>query len=179
MLDDGLRVTPPARTVADLARVLPLHTVVAAADSSLRLGLVAAAELTAALTATRGPGAAALRMVAAHLDPRAGSVVESAARVGLQLAGLPAPMSQYEVRSEHGRLVARVDFAWLRERLILEVDGFAFHSDRLAYRRDREKMNELERLGWRVLRVTWEDVVLRPVAFVELVAACLLPARAA
>jgi len=111
-----------------------------------------------------------------HVDPLSGSVVESAARVELWLAGLAPPVLQYEVRTEHGRLVARVDLAWPQQRLLVEVDGFAFHSDRLAYRRDREKMDDLERLGWRVLRVTWEDVVLCPHAFVELVAACLASA---
>ena len=171
---DGLAVTTPARTVADLARVLTLHQAVAAADSAVRRGIVTVPALIDALAGARGPGAGRLRAVASLVDGRSGSVVESAARVELHLAGLPPPELQYEVRDEWGRVVARVDLAWPARRWIVEVDGFAFHSDRLAYRRDREKMNELERLGWRILRVTWEDVVLRPAAFVELVRECLV-----
>lgn len=174
--DDGWRVTTPLRTLADLSRVLSLQRAVAAADSAVRTGLVTVPDLLDLLLGARGRGAGRLRAVGRHVDPLSGSVVESAARVELWLAGLPPPVLQHEVRTEHGRLVARVDLAWPQQRLLVEVDGFAFHSDRLAYRRDREKMNDLERLGWRVLRVTWEDVVLRPHAFVELVAACLASA---
>jgi very-short-patch-repair endonuclease len=55
----------------------------------------------------------------------------------------------------------------------VEADGFAFHADRLAYRRDRERQNQLERLGWRVLRFTWEDVRGRPEHVVALIRDCL------
>ncbi len=65
--------------------------------------------------------------------------------------------------------MAQVDLCWPAACLIVEADGFAFHSDRAAYRRDRERLNQLERLGWRVLRVTWEDVVHRPEHVVALV----------
>lgn len=52
----------------------------------------------------------------------------------------------------------RVDLLWRRWRLVLEVDG------RLKYTGDelwREKRRELRltRLGYRVERVTWADVV--------------------
>jgi very-short-patch-repair endonuclease len=60
----------------------------------------------------------------------------------------------------------------------VEADGFAFHSDRVAYRRDRERLNELEQLGGRVLRFTWEDVVARPEHVLALVQECLDQAAA-
>ena len=169
---DGLSVTSVLRTVVDLAKVLPLGAAVAAADGALRLG-TSPVTLRAALLAARGPGAGRCRQVAALMDPLAESVLESLLRLLLVLAGLPSPVSQYEIRDEHGRTVARVDFCWPGSRLVVEADGFAFHSDRLAYRRDRERMNELERLGWRVLRFTWEDVRQRPAAVVTVVAECL------
>ena len=71
-----------------------------------------------------------------------------------------------------------MDFCWVAERLVVEADGFAFHSDRAAYRKDRERMNALERLGWRVLRFTWEDVVRRPEYVVAAVGAVLARAAA-
>jgi hypothetical protein len=161
VLPSGLRVTAPARTVADLGRVLPLDHAVAAGDSALRQGLVTEATLLHVLTATRGRGAPTLRLLAALLDPRSGSVLESLFRVLVLQSGLPDPRSQYVI-SDGRRFQARVDFCWVAERLVVELDGYAFHNDRLSYRRDRERLNGLERLGWRVLRFTWEDVVGRP-----------------
>jgi len=172
-LSDGLRVTSHLRTVTDLARVLPVPEAVAAADAALRDGHMTVTALGGLVSAARGYGSGGCRRVAALLDPLAGSIFESLLRVVLVLGGVPAPVSQHQVRDANGRVVARVDLCWPAARLIVEADGYAFHSDRLAYRRDRERMNELERLGWRVLRITWEDVRQRPLGVVELVTECL------
>jgi len=171
-LRHGVPVTSALRTVRDLCRVLDEVKAVVAADSALRLGLVTLVQLQRDLGAADGRGADRLRRVAASVDPLAGSVLETLLR--LLLAELrPAPRSQVWIREEHGRLVARVDFCWVAARLIVEADGFAFHSDRSAYRQDRERLNDLERLGWRVLRFTWEDVVGRPDHVLALVRECL------
>jgi hypothetical protein len=168
---EGLRCTDVVRTLTDLARVLDHAQAVVAADSALRLGLVRLSEL-APMGRTHGRGAARVRGVHAALDPRSGSVLETLLRLALAEAGLPEPVSQYGVM-DHGHEVARVDFCWPERRLIVEADGFAFHSSRDDYRRDRQRMNELERLGWRVLRFTWEDVVHRPDHVTGLVRSCL------
>lgn len=170
---DGVRRTTPLRTVLDLAQVLPLDEAVAAADSALRQTLVDLSELVAALSGRRGRGAGGPRRVAPLVDPHAGSVLESLLRVLLHLAGLTAPEPQFEVRERDGSFVARVDVAWPAARLVVEVDGFAFHSDRAAYRSDRRRVNALERLGWRVLRFSWEDVRHHPEEVVRTVRACL------
>ena len=169
--EGGARCTDAARTVADLARVLPLREAVVAADSALRLGLVQLGDLSR-LRDAKGRGASLLRTVHAAVDPKSGSVLETLLRTALAEAGLPRPVTQFHV-VDHGHEVARVDFCWPGQRLIVEADGFAFHSNRAHYRRDRQHMNELERLGWRVLRFTWEDVVDRPEHVVGLVRACL------
>lgn len=171
-LPDGLLVTCVARTVADLACVLPLAHAVAAGDSALRKRLVGLALLADVLRAGRGPTAPPKRAVAALLDARSGSVLESLLRVLLAEAGLPPPRTQFQIRAD-GLLVARADFCWPEARLVVEADGFAFHSDRAAYRRDRERLNQLESLGWRVLRFSWEDVVHRPDYVIALVRGCL------
>jgi very-short-patch-repair endonuclease len=51
-----------------------------------------------------------------------------------------------------------VDAAWRRQRLIVELDGYAFHGTRAAFERDRARDRRLAAKGWRVLRVTWRDV---------------------
>lgn len=117
------------------------------------------------------------REVAALLDPRSGSALETLLRLLFDEAGLASPRTQYQV-ADGLDLTARVDFAWPAQRLIVEADGFAFHADREAYRSDRRRMNELERLGWRVLRFTWEDAVGRPEHVVGLVRGLLQPEAA-
>ena len=46
--------------------------------------------------------------------------------------------------------------------LVVEVDGFQFHSTREAFERDRRRDAELQRAGLRVLRVTWRQIVDAP-----------------
>ncbi len=51
-----------------------------------------------------------------------------------------------------------VDFLWREERLVVEVDGFRFHSSRAAFERDRRRDAELQAGGLRVMRVTWRQL---------------------
>jgi hypothetical protein len=172
VLPNGMRVTSPARTVLDLARVLPLPAAVAAGDSALRARLVTAAVVAELAAGARGRGRREGLLVSGLLDPACGSVLESLFRVLVLTSALPAPLTQVPIAD--GRdVLCRVDFCWPQERLVVELDGFAFHSDRQAFRQDRQRMNALERLGWRVLRFTWEDVVGRPAYVLALVRQCL------
>ena len=166
----GLPTTSLLRTVQDLCRVLTFVHAVVAADSTVRLGLLDVQELRAELGRAFGRSCSRLRAVGSAVDPLSGSVLETLLR--LLLADL-GPVSQHVVRDRDNRFVARVDLCWPAARLVVEADGFAFHSDRVAYRRDRERLNDLERLGWRVLRFTWEDVVARPEHVLALVQECL------
>lgn len=165
----GLRMASAVRTVLDLSCVLELPLAIAAGDSALRSKLTTVGDLRAAALGRRH----GLARFMSLLDPSAGSVLESLLRVLLTTAGLAGFTTQHAIYDRRGEFVARVDFCWFAHRLIVEADGFAFHSDRLSYRRDRDRMNELERLGWRVLRFTWEDVRSRPQSVVALVTECL------
>jgi very-short-patch-repair endonuclease len=176
VVGDMHRLIAPLRTVTDLARRLPHSEAVVAADSALRQGMFTVTALVAVTAVAIGRGAQRLRRLASAVDPLSGSVLESLLRVLLVAHGLTPPRSQYEIW-DNLRFIARVDFCWPDARLVVEVDGFAYHSNRDSYRRDRERDNELERLGWHVLRFTWEDVTLRPDYVVALVREVL--ARAA
>ncbi|MGI8814055.1 MAG: endonuclease domain-containing protein [Pseudonocardia sp.] len=46
----------------------------------------------------------------------------------------------------------RVDFAFPVARLVVEVDGWAWHSDAARFRSDRARQNALVLAGWAVLR---------------------------
>jgi very-short-patch-repair endonuclease len=67
-----------------------------------------------------------------------------------------------------------VDLLWRESSLIVEVDGYAYHSSRAAFERDRARDAELQAAGWRVLRVTWRQIVEEPEAVVARLAALLL-----
>ncbi len=175
----GQPVTSVLRTVADLARALPLAGGLAVADSALRQRRSTPTALAAGLAGLHGPGSGRARLVAGLASPLSDSVLESLAAAVFLEAGLPSPLRQHEISDADGRLVARADFCWPAARLVVEVDGFAFHSDRAAYRRDRERSNALVRLGWRVLRFTYEDIRSRPQLVVAAVRGCLVRTVAA
>lgn len=167
---EGIWLTSELRTVLDLCRSLPLQEAVAVADSALRQELVTVEELTGALRELpAGVGRARVAHVLRLVDPQSGSVLESLCRVLLHLAGFAPEQTQLVVRTAGGRWIGRVDFAWPSARLIVETDGFAFHADRASYRNDRRRGNALVLAGWRVLRFSWEDVVLHPDEVVEAV----------
>jgi very-short-patch-repair endonuclease len=54
------------------------------------------------------------------------------------------------------------DFCFTRERVIVEVDGWAWHHSPQRFQRDRSRQNALVLQGWLVLRFTWFDLVDRP-----------------
>jgi very-short-patch-repair endonuclease len=56
----------------------------------------------------------------------------------------------------------RVDLAFPRQRVAVEVDGWAWHVDPSRFRADRRKQNALVRAGWDPLRFTWHDLDGRP-----------------
>jgi very-short-patch-repair endonuclease len=56
----------------------------------------------------------------------------------------------------------KVDNAFPQPRIVIEVDGWAFHSDREVFQKDRQRQNYLILMGWHVLRFTWLDLVEYP-----------------
>ena len=56
----------------------------------------------------------------------------------------------------------RLDLAFPAQRVAVEVDGWAFHSDVARFQSDRRKGNAITRQGWDLLRYTWHDLDGRP-----------------
>jgi very-short-patch-repair endonuclease len=152
---DGLACTSGTRTVIDLASVLDGERLEHAFDTARRLGLTTLASLErrcAELTRVPKP-------IRALLQSSRQSATESrlevkAARL-LRRNGLVPPASQLPA----GRY--RIDFAWPDKLVGIECDGFEWHGDRLAWKRDRRRLAELEHAGWRIVHWTWEDVTAR------------------
>jgi very-short-patch-repair endonuclease len=66
-----------------------------------------------------------------------------------------------------------VDFFWRKERLVTEVDGFAYHSSSNHFETDRRRDADLSAAGIRVLRITWRQLVREPEAILVRLALAL------
>lgn len=149
---DG-RSTTLIQTLLDCARCLPVDQAVSVLDSALGQGRVEPDEL-AALVARSGRWAARVAQIVGLADPQAQSVLESGMRVLMVCAGLGPVVSQVEVPR-----VGWVDLL-VRGWLVIEVDGYDVHRER--FREDRRRDAELTRLGYVVLRFTYDQVQRNP-----------------
>ena len=75
----------------------------------------------------------------------------------LARAGIPSPRLQYVV-TNNGRFVARVDSAWPDLHVVLEIDGYRYHSDPRTFVNDRIRQNSLVNAGYTVLRTTPAEI---------------------
>lgn len=160
----NIPVTDVTRSLIDLGSVVAREAVEAALDDALRRRLTSLRVLRQRLDDLGGKGrrgAGILRSLLEERDPSrapAESVLESRLVRMLRQARLPQPVSQYEIRIK-GRLLARVDLAYPEVHLAIEADGYRYHSGRVAWQRDLHRRNSLTSIGWRVIHVTWKDVV--------------------
>ena len=153
-------VTTPSRTAADCARCLPEREAVVVVDSALRHG-VHREEIEQHLW---GRGCGRARAHVRRGDGRADSSGETIARLAVQDAGLVVE-PQVWIRG-----VGRVDLL-VEGRVVVEVDGFAYHGDAKQFATDRRRDATLTAMGYVVLRFTWVDAVRRTDRMVALVVA--------
>jgi very-short-patch-repair endonuclease len=70
-----------------------------------------------------------------------------------------------------------VDIAFPEQKVAIEVDGWAFHSDQKAFQRDRTRQNAISLSGWQILRFTWLDLTEYPQRVIAEIAAALAQPR--
>jgi very-short-patch-repair endonuclease len=168
----GIPVTSPARTLLDLAGVVDEETLEVALDDALCTHKVRLARLKWRLDELGTKGKHGPALLAKLLKVRGeGTVVpttilETKLVRLLRTAQLPIGKAQH-VFQEKGRSIARVDFVYPEQRVVIEVDGTRWHAGRRARVRDAERDNYLNIKGWIVLRFTWFDLVERPTYVVE------------
>ncbi|MDH3022641.1 type IV toxin-antitoxin system AbiEi family antitoxin domain-containing protein [Gordonia alkanivorans] len=178
---DGVRVTTPARTVADIARRGTFEQAVCCLDSGLRLGVDAADLGELAASATRMKGVACLRRALAVADGRSESVGESFSRATMRTLGIPPPDLQVTVLDDAGRFVARGDFGW-EDKVIGEFDGRVKYSGQFGTSAsetvfaEKRREDAIRRTGRIVVRWTWDDL-LKPMHFRKLILDALLDAK--
>jgi very-short-patch-repair endonuclease len=159
---DRLRVTTVARTLLDLAAVVPERDLARALDRAERLRLFDLQAVNHLLARARGRGgAAALRRAVAGWQPRhTRSELEDRFQELLQATTLTIP--GYNVLLDGETSTHEVDAFWPSRRLVVQLDGFAYHRTRRDRERDATTDADLELAGYRVLRLTWDDVVAHP-----------------
>lgn len=163
---EGPPVVPLVEALARMLVCLPPQHALVAVDAALAQGRVTTAAVRAAL-----PDGARAAAVLLSADGRSQSPTETLARLALRAAGVSVEPSV------HISGVGWVDL--LVERcVVVELDGFAYHSGRKEYREDRRRDRELVRQGFVVLRFTYEDVMRDPQVVVSAVRAVLVRSAA-
>ncbi len=164
---EGIPCTDPTRTLIDLGAVVGDDVVERALESALRRRLTSLPRLGWRLeqVARRGrPGPPALRRVLARRPPGAPpteSELETLFLQCLRAAGVPPPVRQHRIQLPDGSWI-RLDDAYPDALAFVELDGWATHGTREAFRRDRRRQNQAVIIGWKPLRFTWADVVDEP-----------------
>lgn len=153
---DGIPVTRPGRTIADLAGVVGGDALEEAVDDVLCRRLCRLDELTAP-AGRRGSGVLRTVLAAWNGDALPDGVAEMRVVRQLLAAGLAQPVRQHEIHHA-GQFVARVDLAYPEHRLAIELDGFRWHAGRGPFRSDRLRRNRIEAVGWRLLETAPEDI---------------------
>lgn len=150
----GVAVTAPALTALETAVALTDGTTFL--DRVLQRGLPFPELLAAFQRGVGTHGWARARELVVEAADRADSRAERRLVAHLRRAGLTGFVLGWPFGPW------RVDVAFVPERLAVELDGWAFHSDPTRFRADRRKQNALVAAGWTVLRFTWQDVRDRP-----------------
>lgn len=151
-LHEGIPVTTPARTVADLRRV-----------ASGR-GLISPKQLRRAI---RQANVFGLPIGDEDRRDRTRSDLERAFLRLCRRHRLPAPEVNVFIG---GHLV---DFLWRERMLVVETDGYRYHRGRRAFEDDRGRDLELRSLGFEVIRISDRQVGEHPRQIAEVLAAAL------
>ena len=145
----GRAVASVPEALARMLLCVPAAEALVSVDSALHRGRTTLAAIARALPAT---APADRRLLLRLADGRAASPTETLARLALRGAGL---------RFEVGVPITDVGFVDLlvERRVVVELDGFAYHSGQREFAADRRRDRELVARGFVVLRFPYADVV--------------------
>ena len=157
----AILITSPARTVLDVAARLPRRALRRMLRQAQAEGRVSVGQLRDAHS--RAAHHAGARALLALIDD--GPVPTRSAAEDLLLdlvrdAGLPVPEVNPLLTLTGSAIMP--DLLWRAQRLVVEVDGARFHASAIAQREDARRQAMLEAHGYRVLRVTYEQLTRQP-----------------
>ncbi len=158
----GIPVTTASRTLYDLAATTESRGLERAVGEAFALRLTTPAQLWSVVSRhARTRGSANLRAILEAGEPAlTRSEAEERFLALIRKARIQRPTANVKI----GRV--EVDFLWRRERLVVEIDGFAYHSSAGAFERDRRRDAVLIGAGYRVARITWRQLADEPEAVI-------------
>lgn len=174
---DAIPCTTVARTLLDLAGVVPAAQVERALNQAEMLRVFDYTAITEQITRNRQTRAATALGAGLAIyrpgDAPTESQLEEALVELVRAAGLPEPERQVHLELGDGEPGIRADFVWRAQRLVLETDGVESHGTQRSLQDDRRRDQRLTLAGWRVVRVTWRQITDSPATVVALLAGLL------
>ena len=148
---NGIRVTTPARTLADLALGMNPYMVGRIFDEFIRLGSVDAKEVLGVLDRLgrrhKGGSLVLQRMAVNRYDiAKRTTELESRMFRALVKRGVPKPTPQVQVVVPGDLFV--VDWGWVPQQVALETHGLAAHGQYEVAARDANRRIKLRKVGW-------------------------------
>jgi hypothetical protein len=153
----GIHVTSPARTLLDVCPRLREKTLIRAVNDlrlARQLRLPDLADLLQRFP--RNPGAKRLYPFLNAAGGPTRSEFEDAFVEFARRFGLPQPLVNTHVAG------VEVDAFFPRERLIVELDSWGFHSSRDMFEGDRDRDTDMLALGLSTVRITWDRLIYEP-----------------
>jgi hypothetical protein len=161
----GIPCTTVARTLLDLADVVPRRQVERALEQAEIMRVFDLDELHDVLAHANGRrGAGVLRDLLAELDDEPGLTANDLEDRFLALcraAGLPPPAVNRWIAIDDGPPI-KADFVWTTQRLIVETDGWGSHGTRRRFEGDRRRDQRARLAGWETVRFTRRQVLRDP-----------------
>lgn len=152
----GIRVTSPARTVLDNAPRLSGKRLSRFVNDALRTPYLHVPDLADVLN--RNPNHPGTKRVLPYVQKPTNSPLEDDFLEFAKRYGLPTPTTNTHL------LGYEIDVFYPRERLIVEVDGYEFHSDRDSFERDRKRDVVMLAAGVATVRITKDRMKHEPEA---------------
>jgi very-short-patch-repair endonuclease len=145
----GIRATSPARTLLDCGPLLEPRDRARTISDALHGPFVTQSQL--ADVRHRFPGHPGAKLLDPFLDGNlTRSPFEDDFIAFCRRHNLPRPQVNVRVAGH------TVDALFQEHQLIVELDGWEFHKDRVAFETDRRRDADTLEAGYRTLRITWE-----------------------
>jgi very-short-patch-repair endonuclease len=163
LVEDGIPVTSPFRTLFDLAAVLEKRELERALHEAEVRGVTDRISLPVLLE--RYPGRRGTRSLRALLESKEPVGVtrndfEEAFLALVDAHGLPRPRMNADL-ALRGRFF-EIDALWEAQRVALELDSRSVHATPKRFESDRQRDRILVAEGWRTMRVTWRHLQEEP-----------------
>jgi very-short-patch-repair endonuclease len=187
---DDFPITTVERTIFDLAALtssrrrlrgwpyVPAKRVERMLDDALVHNRMTIASLTRVFISLAGRGRAGTMLMRELIDARSDDYVPTESELEdlflsfVEHHSLPDPRRQVSLGSSDA-FIGRVEFVYDDARLVVEVDGRAFHAQMSVQRSDRLRELKLMAEGWQVVRLGWRELIDEPTSIARSLAVIL------